>query len=113
MGRSAGWRQGEADLAAGEEALAAILEPVAADGGAEAPVPGAADRFPGMTEAGRSIAAAASLAAVHEAAREAALRLLRGEACRVVDPSRGGDALGRQAVGPGPPGTDRGNRPLQ
>ena len=112
MGRSAGWPQAEADLAAGEEALAAILEPVVADGGAEAPMPAAADRFPGMTEAGRGIAAAASTAAVHEAAREAALHLLRGETCRFVDASGDGDALVRQAVAQGRPVTDRVNGPF-
>src|SRR5437870_4188405 len=75
-------------------------------------MPAAADRFPGMTEAGRGIAAAASTAAVHEAAQEAALHLLRGETCRFVDASGDGDALVRQAVAQGRPVTDRVNGPF-
>jgi two-component system sensor kinase len=50
-----------------------------------------ADRFDTVLDAGRRIASALSPAAIHEEARDAALRLLRGESCQVL---RINEALG-------------------
>src|SRR5205085_380743 len=51
------------------------------------------DRFDTVLDAGRQIASALAAPAIHEAARAAALRLLRGERCLVlpIDGERGFD----------------------
>ena len=62
-----------------------------------------ADRFDTVLDAGRHIASALTAPAIHEAARAAALRLLRGEQCLVLqlDGDRELDAAYAVADGPG------------
>ncbi len=93
MGTAAGWPGAVEDSLTGEAALELLLQPVAGDEiptGDEGTL-SLVDRFAGLLEAARTIAAAPSLVAVHEAARAAAERLLRGEACHFLELT--GDAL--------------------
>jgi diguanylate cyclase (GGDEF)-like protein/PAS domain S-box-containing protein len=50
------------------------------------------DRFAGLLDAGRTIAAAPSLPALREAVGDAALRILRGESCCFIEVTPGGEA---------------------
>jgi two-component system sensor kinase len=90
LGRELGWPEAEADLATAPQALRAlgadfVLDETPAD--AE-PAPPAtlslADRFDAVLDHGRRIASALSHAAIFTAVREAALRLLRGETCLIL-----------------------------
>src|SRR5207244_244324 len=94
VGLELGWAGSAQDQAAAGEALAAleagVKETAAAD---DKPVTlSLVDRFDTVLDAGRRIASALSREATFAAAREAAVRLLRGERCLVlkVEPSTAG-----------------------
>ncbi|HLI56726.1 MAG TPA: EAL domain-containing protein, partial [Actinomycetota bacterium] len=126
MGAAAGWEEAAADAAAAHAAQAEALA-AATPGWVEPDAPQATlslvDRFSGLLESARTIAAAASLPALHDAVREAASRLLRGESFCFLEVSDAGEVTGivgsptpepdysrslvRQAVALGRPVTDR------
>ena len=87
VGREAGWADAEA-WATDAQTILAALDAVGTDarhdGVAESQNLSLADRFDTVLDAGRRIASALTAPAIHEAAREAALRLLRAEQCRLV-----------------------------
>ena len=73
---------------AAEAAIAAMLPPSDGDAGIDAALPvtlSLADRFATLLEVGRRIASPPSPAAVYAAVREAAVTLLRGERCHVIE----------------------------
>jgi signal transduction histidine kinase len=86
LGAALGWPEAAQDAAAAEEALRpmrAALEPPPT---AEIPASlSLVDRFPRILEAGRTIASALTREAVLSSVREAALGLLRGEDCVLVE----------------------------
>ena len=87
VGREAGWAEAEA-WATDAQTILAALDAVGSDarhdGVAESQNLSLADRFDTVLDAGRRIASALTAPAIHEAAREAALRLLRAEQCLLV-----------------------------
>jgi diguanylate cyclase (GGDEF)-like protein/PAS domain S-box-containing protein len=80
------WPGAADDLANAEEALEDMLGAVGDGGGGSGPETlSLADRFATLLEVGRRVAAAPSAEGVWEAVREAALTLLRGERCHVIE----------------------------
>jgi PAS domain S-box-containing protein len=102
LGRDLGWPGAERDEAEGREAFQA-LGAVAGLGEAglpeEAVTLSLADRFEAVLEAGRGIATALTRDAVFAAVREAALLLIRGEHCLVLEVTAQG---GTWQLRPGP-----------
>ena len=96
VGRDAGWVDSSSDVAEAERLLsgfATVVEPVQASH-AERKEMGSlslADRFDTVLETGRRIASALSPARIYEEAHAAALRLLRGEHCLLLEVSRTGE----------------------
>ena len=87
VGKEAGWANAETQLATAQSQLAEIQAPEEddRDGGARGPVNlSLVDRFDTVLDSGRRIASALAISAIHEAARAAALRMLRGEQCLVL-----------------------------
>ncbi|QDT71829.1 Signal transduction histidine-protein kinase BarA [Lacipirellula limnantheis] len=89
IGREAGWSEAAHQIKQGE----ALLAELAASGDAlEADAKGdretvnlsLVDRFDNVLDSGRKIASGLAAETIHEAARSAALRLLRGERCFVI-----------------------------
>jgi diguanylate cyclase (GGDEF)-like protein/PAS domain S-box-containing protein len=89
LGVAGGWAGAEAELAAGERAADSMLAAAAASAGAVSGTGGETlslvDRFATLLEVGRKVAAAPSVEGVWDAVREAALTLLRGERCHVIE----------------------------
>jgi two-component system sensor kinase len=87
VGREAGWAEAES-WATDAQTILAALDAVGTDAGrdgvAESQNLSLVDRFDTVLDAGRRIASALTAPAIHEAAREAALRLLRAEQCLLV-----------------------------
>ncbi|HWD09827.1 MAG TPA: EAL domain-containing protein, partial [Actinomycetota bacterium] len=126
MGTAAGWEEASADAVAAHTANAETV-PVPTPGWIEPDAPQATlslvDRFAGLLESARTIAAAASLPALHDAVRDAASRLLRGESFCFLEVNDAGEVTGivgspcpepdysrtlvRQAVALARPVTDR------
>ncbi len=108
VGRELGWPQAQDDLAAAKQILPTLE---AAVGGAQVasrnaktatgsePSLSLADRFDNVLEAGRRIASALSRDAIFAAVREAAMTLLRGERCLVLEEGAGD---GWRVAGEGP-----------
>jgi two-component system sensor kinase len=94
-GRDAGWPTGEFHLFAGEQLLLPFSDQTETDDNAPAP-PGnestlsLADRFDTVLQTGRQIASALSRRRIYEEAQVAALRLLRGEDCLLIEIDRSG-----------------------
>jgi signal transduction histidine kinase/DNA-binding response OmpR family regulator len=97
VGREAGWQGADAWMQESQTTLAA-LNVIGIGAGLSATRDtnnlSLADRFDTVLDAGRQIASALEATAIHEAARAAALRLLRGEQCRVlrIDDNQSRDA---------------------
>jgi len=86
VGASLGWPEAAQDAAAAEEALRPMQAALAPAPAAEAQASlSLVDRFPRILEAGRAIASALTWEAVLSSVREAALGLLRGEDCVLVE----------------------------
>ncbi|ATB33450.1 ATP-binding protein [Melittangium boletus] len=99
LGAVLGWPGAAQDAAAGEEALQpmrAALEPVTAT--APQASLSLVDRFPRLLEAGRALASALTEESVRASLREAALGLLRGETCVLIEVTPTGLSV---AGGPG------------
>ncbi len=92
VGHALGWGDATvADLEAAEAEVAALLAPPPEAFDPSTTDLSLADRFDGLQTVGRTVASATSVEAVWAAVGEAALTLLRGERCRVVDvDERGG-----------------------
>lgn len=89
VGRARGWSAAEQHLEEGERALAVLTGAAttsAADVDASVSL---ADRFETLLDVGRMLASALTLPAIHEAVHDAALTLLRGETCVVLEPDAG------------------------
>jgi two-component system sensor kinase len=98
LGEQFGWRDAEKHLVEAERLLQDLaLAPSTRDSGdrrhSEPVTLSLADRFDTVVDAGRKIASALNAPAIFEESRAAALRLLRGERCRVIelDAQRGAD----------------------
>jgi two-component system sensor kinase len=103
VGQYFGWPLADRHVCEAEALLNELLPPPqhrATDGAAaEAPVSlSLADRFDTVLDAGRKIASALSKSAIYEEAQGAALRLLRGECCRVVELEPGEGVAGPRAA---------------
>src|SRR4051812_36346372 len=90
IGVSRGWPGAEGDRTSGEETVEQMLTAPSAVArgagpGSHAETLSLADRFATLLEVGRRVAAAPSAEAVWDAVREAALTLLRGEECHVIE----------------------------
>jgi two-component system sensor kinase len=90
VGRQLGWPLADRHVAEAEELLGELLpapQPQESkDAAAEGPVTlSLADRFDTVLDAGRKIASALNKSGIYDEAQAAALRLLRGECCRVVE----------------------------
>ena len=93
VGREIGWPDAETLSQQSQSLLAELhtrAEPTGRDPARETANLSLADRFDTVLDSGRKIASELAAASIHEAARAAALRLLRGERCLVV-PLEGGD----------------------
>ncbi|MGH9178264.1 MAG: EAL domain-containing protein [Acidimicrobiales bacterium] len=91
VGLALGRRDASEDLRKGR-ALAERCRPARTSGGEPAQAAlSLADRFSTLLEVGHAIASASSAAAVHDAVSEAALTLLRGQRCHVLEVAPGTD----------------------
>ncbi|MEX2169083.1 MAG: ATP-binding protein [Pirellulales bacterium] len=104
VGREFNWNKAEVDLERGKSQLD-LMQAQKADsssqrGSAELVTLSLADRFDTVLDSGRRVASALLEESIYEQARQAALRLLRGQHCAVleVDLDRGADYF-RPAVG--------------
>ncbi len=90
VGLELGWPGAEADVASAQQALRSLGADFALDGGSpdvailKPATLSLADRFETVLDAGRRIASALSRSDIFAAVRAAALRLLRGERCFVL-----------------------------
>ncbi|HEV3354646.1 MAG TPA: EAL domain-containing protein [Acidimicrobiales bacterium] len=85
VGALYGWPDAPTDRSAGEQQLDTMLTPKGRDEAPSQDTLSLADRFAALLEVGRRVAAAPSAEGVWEAVREAALTLLRGERCHVIE----------------------------
>ncbi|MGQ0520509.1 MAG: EAL domain-containing protein [Actinomycetota bacterium] len=102
VGSALGWPGSAEDLTLARTLLA-VLHPREA-GAAEAPAPptlSLADRFSTLLDVGRAIAAATSPAAVYDAVERAAVALLRGQRCHVLEVGPGADGTVTTVSGEG------------
>lgn len=86
VGTALGWPEAARDAAAAEELLRPMRAALEPEAPAEVPASlSLVDRFPRILETGRAIASALTREGVLSTVREAALGLLRGEACVLVE----------------------------
>lgn len=101
IGRYAGWQDCDTDLSEASRLLDQLVSARSQTGIPESQDLSSlslADRFETVLETGRQIASALAPAKIYEEARAAALRLLRGESCLLIEFRQDEDSEGPQLV---------------